>query len=142
MAHLERTVVTLRISGDTLMPDEISRLLGSPPTKAQTKGESLVGKVTGNVRVSKFGMWRLETSDCEPENLDGQIKEIFGKLSDDLDVWSKICSRFKVDMFCGLFMGSSNEGLSLSPQTLVALGQRGIKLDLDIYGPDEEVKTV
>jgi len=44
--------------------------------------------------------------------------------------------RFEVDIFCGLFMGSSNEGLSLSPRTLSALGQCGIELGLDIYGPD------
>lgn len=31
-------------------------------------------------------------------------------------------------------MGSGNEGVMISPQTMVALGQRGITLSLDIYG--------
>lgn len=136
MAQLKRTVITLRIIGDDLIPDEISEMLCCIPTQAQTKGESLVGKVTGKVRIAEFGMWRLEASESEPENLDGQIEEILCKLSIDLDVWSEIGKRFEVDIFCGLFMGNGNEGLSLSPRTLSALGQRGIELGLDIYGPD------
>ena len=142
MAHLQRTVVSLRISGDSLVPDEITRILGFSPTHAQTKGESIVGKKTGKVCTAKFGMWQLKVAATEPENLDAQIEEILGKLSGDLDVWSKIGMQFDVDIFCGLFMGGSNEGLSLSPRTLANLGQRGIELGLDIYGPDEEVKTV
>jgi hypothetical protein len=33
-------------------------------------------------------------------------------------------------------MGSGNEGVEISPETMVALGQRGIQLSIDIYGPD------
>ena len=33
-------------------------------------------------------------------------------------------------------MGSENEGVEVSPKTLLAIGQRGIKLSLDIYGPE------
>jgi hypothetical protein len=36
-------------------------------------------------------------------------------------------------MFCGLFLGDTNEGLSLRPETLARLGERGLVLDLDIY---------
>lgn len=84
----------------------------------------------------------MSVAGSEPENLDGQIEEILGKLTDNLVVWSKISEQFEVDFFCGLFMGGSNEGLSLSPRTLAALGERGIELGLDIYAPDEETKTV
>lgn len=38
-------------------------------------------------------------------------------------------------------MGSSNDGVSLSPRTLLALGERGIELGLDIYEADEEVRN-
>lgn len=142
MAHMERSVVSLRIIGDSLVPDNISELLGSPPTHAPINGETLIGKKTGIKRVAKFGMWQMSVADSEPENLDGQIEEILGKLTDNLVVWSKISEQFEVDFFCGLFMGGSNEGLSLSPRTLAALGERGIELGLDIYAPDEETKTV
>ncbi len=38
-------------------------------------------------------------------------------------------------------MGSSNDGVSLSPRVLLALGERGIELGLDIYDADEEQPT-
>lgn len=38
MVHLERSVATLRIMGDELVPEEISRLLSAMPTSAHVKG--------------------------------------------------------------------------------------------------------
>jgi hypothetical protein len=141
MAQLERSVVSLRIFGDSLVPDEITKILGAHPTKSQIKGETLLSKNTGINRIANSGMWRLNAEESKPENLDGQIKELLSKLTDDLEIWAKIKEQFEVDLFCGLFMGVWNEGLSISPQTLAAIGLRGIELGLDIYGPDEEPET-
>jgi hypothetical protein len=138
MATVKRSRATLRICGDALEPDVITRVLGHGPTSAQTKGESLVGKKTGQVRIARSGMWRLDAAVREPADLDAQVEEILAKLVPDLDVWKSLTSEFRADLFCGLFMDRSNEGLSLSPETLAALGCRGIELGLDIYdGPDD-----
>ncbi|NQD35700.1 DUF4279 domain-containing protein [Permianibacter sp. IMCC34836] len=142
MAQIDHSAVSLRVIGDTLAPDEISKLLGAKPTFSHSLGEILVGKKTGVNRVAKFGMWQMNASDCAPENLDGQIDEILSKLTENLAVWSEIGERYKVDLFCGLFMVCRNEGLSLSPRTLFLIGQRGISLGLDIYGPIDESKAV
>lgn len=136
MAHLARSVAALRIFGDDLEPDEITRLLGCPPTKAQVKGQVTVGK-TGRQRVARTGSWHLEAQEAEPENLDAQIVEIFGKLTSDSAVWVGIGGRYSVDLFCGLFMESWNEGLSLSPESMRTLGARGVEIGLDIYAPTE-----
>ena len=82
-------------------------------------------------------MWSLSASDSEPENIDAQVSEILAKLTDDLVAWKKLSEKHDIDLFCGLFMEASNEGLSISPATLNSLGARGIELALDIYGPDE-----
>jgi hypothetical protein len=42
-----------------------------------------------------------------------------------------------VALFCGWFMRESNEGVEISAHTLGLLGERGIVLSLDIYGPDD-----
>jgi hypothetical protein len=60
------------------------------------------------------------------------VFELLGQLTDDLAVWESL-SVYKPDLFCGIFMASSNDGLPLSARALLALGQRGIALDLDIY---------
>jgi len=138
MAQLHKSVATLRICGDDLNPDEITDLLGTTPTHAQRKGDKIIGAKTGRVRIAKSGMWRLEVADCEPENLDGQIRELLNKTNRDLSVWQKLSSRYRIDLFCGLFMVESNEGLSLSPQSLAALGERSIEIGFDIYGPLDE----
>ena len=140
MAHLSRSRATLRIAGDDLDPDEISRQLACKPTTAQRKGEAIVGHNTGQTRIAPFGLWRVEAAQREPEDIDGQISEILGQLSDDLEVWRTIGQRYKVDLFCGLFMKTGNEGLLLSPGSLYALGVRQIEIGFDIYGSDGEAQ--
>ncbi len=88
----------------------------------------------------KTGSWRLKATDCEPENLDKQVAELLGKLTQDLSIWAFLSTQFAIDLFCGLFMEESNEGVEVSAETLMALGQRGIMLGLDIYGPIREIK--
>ena len=143
MACISRSAATFRIIGDDLVPDEITRLLGASATHAQKKGDKIVGKKTGNVRIARFGMWRLQASNCEPEDLDGQIRFIFDQLTDDPAVWKSFASRYKMDLFCGIFMERFNEGMELSPDSLLVLGSRGIKMALDVYGPisDDEATT-
>ncbi len=138
MPQLHKSAVTLRIGGDDLIPDEITKLLGVAPTHAQTKGEKFVGKKTGRVRIAHSGMWRLKASDREPEDMDGQIQEILLQTTGDLTVWRNITKRYHVDLFCGLFMRVGNEGMSISATSLEALGVRGIELDFDIYGGNDE----
>jgi hypothetical protein len=138
MAQIQKSKATLRFIGDDLVPAELSGLLGCVPTKSQTKGEVLVGPHTGIERVARKGMWRVDGNDQEPENLDEQIGELLRKLTSDMEVWRVISSKYKIDLFCGLFMEDWNEGLSISPQSLIALGSRGIVLALDIYGPSRE----
>ena len=124
--------------GDDLAPDEITHRLACQPTYAQTKGEEIVGKKTGFVRIAKFGMWQLTAEERGPEDLDGQIEELLSKLPASLDVWDEMSKRFEIDLFCGLFMEQSNEGMSISALSLAALGSRGIDLQLDIYDPTDE----
>ena len=133
MGPIQSSKATLRIFGDDVVPTEITRLLGSQPTTARAKGETWVGAKSGKEITAPTGNWRLEASAREPEDLDRQVQELLGKLTQDLEVWTALAQRFRVDLFCGLFMKSANEGAVLSSATLAALGNRGIMLSLDIY---------
>lgn len=136
MAHLGKSVAALRIIGDDLDPDKITSLLKCAPTSATTKGQIIRSK-SGRERVAKSGGWDLEAPDSEPENLDHQVAFILNKLNKDLEVWHELKSKFRMDLFCGLFMYSGDEGLTISPETLEELGIRGIELGLCLYGPDD-----
>ena len=136
MASLDHTAASLRIIGDDLDPFEITRLLGHEPTNAETKGQQIVGSVTGNVRVARSGSWRLVARKQSPGDLDAQIREILSKLTADLNVWRNLAERYRVDLFCGLFLKGVNEGMSISAEALASLGNRGIEIGLDIYAGD------
>ncbi|MDQ0839238.1 hypothetical protein QFZ54_003022 [Sphingomonas faeni] len=73
----------------------------------------------------------------EPADLDGQINDLLDGLSDDCSVWRSLSHLFRGRVFCGLFLASGNEGLTLRSETLARLSERGLLLDLDIYGPDD-----
>ena len=138
MAVLSGSAASLRFFGDDLDPDELSRLLGCPPTKSERKGEEIVGKVTGHKRTARSGAWRLSVELREPGDFDGQISEIFERLTDDMSIWQDLTSRFRAYVFCGLFMEEGNEGISLSNETLQRLAERGLTIDFDIYDSSGE----
>ncbi|MDB6100566.1 MAG: hypothetical protein JWO52_565 [Gammaproteobacteria bacterium] len=141
MAQVQRSIAALRIWGDDLNPAEITRLLGCEPSFAQTKGDQRVIRKNGRVLIASAGMWSLEAADREPEDLEGQIDELLSKLTADLSVWDAISDKYKLDLFCGLFLGGSDEGLSISPESQAALGLRHILLALCIYsGHDEDTR--
>ncbi len=79
MAQLNETVATLRFFGDKLDPDELTRLLGSAPTKGAKKG-GVWHTRNGTEKIAKSGFWRLETADRSPGDLDTQIAELFKNL--------------------------------------------------------------
>lgn len=131
MAGIHETRVTLRVMGDDLDPDEITTLLCHPPTSSQRKGD-----IRGSGHVLSFGMWRLHVDDSIPGNLERQIDGLLSKLTPDIGRWRFLNARYRIDLFCGLFMRQGNEGLSLSPVLLARVAERGISLGLDIYDPD------
>ncbi len=135
MAAINRAVAALRVIGDELTPDEVTRVLGAEPTYAHTKGEVLQ-RPKG--RIAKLGMWRLEVPPSEPSEFNAQVALLLSQLNQDTQVWRELSAKYEISLFCGWFMRESNEGEDLSPTTLSALGNRGISLALDIYAPDED----
>ena len=136
MATVGRSRASLRVFGDELVPDELSALLGGLPTWSAKKGDVVPSKAPGGSRQVPTGCWRRDASETVPEDVDGQVLELLAGLTLDLAVWADVAARFDLGLFCGWFMNKSNEGATMSPNTLLALGQRGIERALDIYGPD------
>ncbi|MES2192240.1 MAG: DUF4279 domain-containing protein [Pseudomonadota bacterium] len=132
MGHVHHSVAGLRLFGDDLNPDAVSVLLGTRPTYGCKKGDEQILR-NGRTRIEKTGSWRLDAARREPEDLEAQVFELLDKLTQDFEVWTDLSEKYKIDLFCGIFMDSENAGLPLSPEALLALGKRRIKLDLDIY---------
>ena len=134
MADLARAVASLRITGEELIPGDVSDLLGCEPTQGWAKGDTLSS--SHGTRTAHFGMWMLQADETEPADLDAQVVAILSHLTSTDSVWAKLCAQYNVDLFCGWFMEYGNEGVSIAPETMSALGMRGIVLDIDLYGGD------
>jgi Domain of unknown function (DUF4279) len=138
MAVVNRSEVSLRIKGDTLVPTEITALLGSMPTLSYSKGDMVrAGHSVREIQM-KFGMWAISAQPAEPIDIEFQIADILKKLSSDLTVWRALEREFDMDMFCGIFMESCSEGVGISHYTLTMLADRRIRIDMDIYSVDHE----
>ena len=135
MPKLRQTSVSLRIFGDNLVPATISTLMEAEPTDSRVKGESV--SPTGKVR-QRTGAWFREAADRTPGDLDAQIREILEGLTSDIGVWQELTGRFACDIYCGLFMESEGDGLELQPETIALLGDRGLRLNLQLYAPVPE----
>ncbi len=138
MGIADHSIVTFRVFGDDLVPSEVTALLGCEPTTAYSKGDVRISAKTGNRYIEKAGRWSLSAEERRPEDIPAQITEILDKLTNDPAIWSQLRSKYKMDFFCGVFMGSSNDGLEFSPDILGQLSSRGITLGLDIYDHSDD----
>jgi hypothetical protein len=138
MPAISRAVATLRFKADDLEPDEITDALGVQPDAAQRKEDVIPTNGPSGFRVAKFGMWRMDAITFEPSNLDKQIMNLLNRLTQDIDVWIKLSTKYKADIFCGWFMNETNEGEDISSSTLVELGKRRLSLSLNIYAPETD----
>lgn len=136
MGQFNHSATTLRLFGEILEPSEVTILLGCQPSVTERKGE-VIRYSSGRERIAKYGQWRLEAVDAKPGDIENQIRYLLGQVSDDMEVWKRLSENFDIDIFCGLFMNTANDGVSLSPELMVMLGQRGIALSLDVYEPME-----
>ncbi|TAL32592.1 MAG: DUF4279 domain-containing protein [Phenylobacterium sp.] len=134
MGRLRETAASLRFFGDDLDPQEITLRIGAPPTIGVRKGGVWLTS-RGVEKIARTGSWRLQVDRRQPGDLDGQILELLSRLTSDLETWRELSARYRGDIFCGLFLESGNDGSTLSPATLAAIGLRGLELDLDIYAP-------
>jgi hypothetical protein len=133
MAELNQSGASLRIFGDTLEPNEISKVLGCAPTASYLKGDIQTFKTSKKERIRKTGMWLLEADYRKPGDLDAQVVEIFDKLNPDLSVWASLTKKFHVDLFCDFSMKKTDEGIEISAKTLQTLGERNIPVGICLY---------
>lgn len=132
---IARLSVSVRVLGDDLDPEEVTRLLGTAPNFAARKGDQ---RQSGSRPFQqRIGIWTFArtTKPSSEWELDGAIKALLGRLPSDLDVWRRLAERYSLDVFCGLFMSSDNQGTDVQPETLRLLADRGLALSFDLYGP-------
>lgn len=123
----------LRVCGDDLDPDAVSRALGCQPSRSQRKGDPVLTS-TGEVkRTSRTGSWLLVLPVDAEATVGEAIHALLASLPDDQSLWAMLASRFAVDLICDLTVRCINRGFELPPEVLALVAERGITLGFDIF---------
>jgi hypothetical protein len=123
----------LRVCGDDLDPDAVSRALGCQPSRSQRKGQPVLCS-TGEVkRMARTSSWLLYHPISEEATVAEAIHALLLSLPDDRSVWASLTSRFAVDLICDLTVRCVNRGFELPPEALALVAERGITLGFDIF---------
>jgi len=131
---VDRFKITLRISGEELDPDRITALLDCRPSRTERKGVSISGD--SGPRIPKRGQWLLtiDSRDCHStDDVEDGIRMLLAQLPSDASLWASLTSTYAVDVFCGLFLASSNRGFCLSAEVSRLLSDRHLEIGFDLY---------
>ncbi|MGE7368232.1 DUF4279 domain-containing protein [Neorhizobium sp. NPDC001467] len=137
MAAVHQTIACLRFFGDDLDPDHISKSLNARPTTAYRKGAA-IDPEEGDAVLAQTGTWQLEADEELSGDLGAQLTALLAELTDDLAVWRDLSAQYDGDVLVGLFMADGKEGFYLEPALLSALGERGLVLDFELYGTEDD----
>lgn len=131
---VDRFKITLRISGEDLDPDRITALLDCGPSRTERKGVPI--SVDSGTRIPKRGQWLLtiDSKDCDnTDDVEDGIRMLLAQVPSDADLWSSLTSAYTIDVFCGLFLASSNRGFCLSAEVSRLLSDRHLEIGFDLY---------
>ena len=98
---------TLRISGDGVDFDEISRTLGLTPTHTHQKGER-----------RKLDMWSYTAPVAEEQPLEEHIMALWNAVRPHIPYLCDLKRKFQVDVFCGYRSNSGTAGFQVSHRCL------------------------
>jgi hypothetical protein len=123
----------LRVCGDDLDPDAVSRALGCQPSRSQRKGEPVLSSAGSVKRIARTGSWLLDHPVNAKATVGEAIHALLLGLPDDRTVWESLTSRFAVGLICDLTLRCVNRGFELPAEVLTLVAQRGITLGFDIF---------
>jgi Domain of unknown function (DUF4279) len=124
---------SLRLYGDDLVPEAISRVFGMPPTDAAERGDKKVSP-SGKTRVAPTGRWILESEgQVAATELEPHIEWLLDRIEAAGIVPADLPGVTRVDI-CGFWVSATGHGGPVfSPELLGRLARNRLTLSLDIY---------
>ena len=133
---IDRLEIELRVTGDDLDPERITRMLNANPTRAARKGEAI--DLDGVPVAQRTGIWSY-TLPASPEwELGDAIDTLLERLPADPALWESLAVWAEVVVVCGLYVHDIDRAADLAPDTLARLAERRLSLRLEIRGVASE----
>jgi len=134
--------VSLSVVGEDVDPEAVSDLLGSPPDRSHRLGDFGSSDPDGSP-VPPRGHWGISTEGRIPEDepLSRHVQSLLDRVTANVPTWRELADKYSCRIFVGWFMAQRNEMVSLDPELLGALAERQLRLEVDLYCPDELTKA-
>jgi len=127
---VDRLEIELRVSGDDLDPDRITRMLGVNPTLSARKGEAV--DVAGVPVTQSTGIWSYSLPASPEWELGDAIDTLLERLPHDPALWESLTGWASAAVVCGLYVHGVDRAAALPPDTLARLSERRLALNLRI----------
>lgn len=129
---IDRLEIALRVTGDDLDPERITRMLGVAPTFAGRKGEDV--DHAGVPVTQRTGSWTYALPASPEWELGDAIDTLLEQLPPDPALWESLACWAEVEVVCELYVHDIDRAASLPPDTLARLSERRLALRLEIRG--------
>jgi hypothetical protein len=129
---IDRLAIELRVTGDDLDPERITRMLGANPTSAARKGEAI--DQDGVPVAQRTGIWTYALPASPEWELGDAIDTLLERLPADPALWESLAGWAEVTVVCGLYVHDVDRAAALEPDTLARLAERRLSLRLEIRG--------
>jgi hypothetical protein len=131
----------LHVSGETLQPQEVTKLFGVEPSESETQGVPLRHADGTTIRTPSSGRWTLgvPASMADAFNFNEVVDAVLEKLPKDAAIWRAVGALGTVHVSVSLALDESNGEMWLEPQLLSFLGERGVGVHIEMYRRDPQV---
>ena len=130
---IDRLEIALRVTGDGLDPERITRMLGVAPTFAGRKGETV--DHAGVPITQRTGTWSYALPTSPEWELGDAIDTLLEQLPADPALWESLAGWAEVAVVCELYVHDTDRVACLPPDTLARVAERRLALRLEIRGP-------
>lgn len=136
---LHKYSVQFRLSGDKLVPAEITRRLGLSPNQVRIRGEK-----RGERSVWNESLWSYDGSDDVSgsarfwDSLQDGLSHVLSDLLPKKKLIDELVAEYEAVWWCGHFQSSFDGGPTLSVSLLRQLAEFGVPVFIDNYFTDDE----
>jgi hypothetical protein len=131
-SDIDRLEIELRVTGDAVDPERITRMLGVSPTWAARQGEPV--DRAGVPELQHTGIWAYALPASPEWELGDAIDTLLERLPHDPALWESLAGWARVAVVCGLYIHDVDRAADLAPDTLARLAERRLALRLEIRG--------
>jgi len=131
---VDETGVCLAVYGEDLDPEQVTGLLGRPPTSSHRRGERRGPRSP----LYKRSGWFLEVRGTAPQGPEELVAKLLGQLPDDEAVWQKLARLYEVQLRLAFHMAGWNRGFELSADLVAKIANLHAKIVFDIYADEKD----